>query len=987
MDSPIDRESPDIVKLFVDGITCHSCEAVIRNSLRNVSGIEKIEVDIEQKLVFISGNPSLGECVEEIETFGFSITILSRGGPHTTQTDSPEKKKDEEKKEKKETPTLRKGDELIIIEQYITKSDFLVQGMTCASCVSLIEIMMKQVDGIHLISVNLLGNRASITYDYSKIGVKEICDLITDLGYKTTEIVGSRPGSLVVQILELTKTNTNEIIDTIEAIPGVFQVTVEDCTTHEDHMVANIKFEPTLKARDIIRKINETAFSAIYHPSNTSIDALNRKKEITYYRNMTISSFVFAIPSMLLMILDFIPSVSHALMKNIVPGLSYMDLTLWILATPVQFWIGKSFYINSYKSCMELRPNMDVLIMLGTTVAYFSSAIGIIYAMIYTDFQDIPMFFETAVFLIAFVMLGRYLENNAKAKTSDAITKLFELQATEATLLIYDEAGVLFKEEIIDPNLIELGDKLKVKPGEKIPCDGKVISGKSTCNEAMITGESMPIKKIGGTNVIGGSINGHGVLVIEATKISGDTALAQIIKLVEDAQCSKGETQKLADTISGFFVPVVIVLSLITFLIWDILGGSGVIPYHWFPPGQGPISFALLFGISVMVIACPCALGLATPTAVMVGTGLAADFHILMKGGEVLDKAQNITNVLFDKTGTLTIGRPEVTDFNITKEGISEMTFWSMIGSAEADSEHPLGKCIYKYAKKKNASIKTVNKFKAISGMGIRCEYEGKSLFLGNRKLMNEQKFIVPKDISEQMDTFEFQGKTAMILACDEIIGFLAVSDPIRPEAAWVINQLKEKNIGITVISGDNQKTVNYIAKQLNIDRIFAEVLPKDKKDKVEILQHEGHIVAMVGDGINDSPALAQSDVGFAIGAGSDVAIESAGIVLMRSNLVDIITAIDLAQTTSRRIKLNFFWAFLYNCAAIPIAAGLFFPIWKVPLPPWIAGVAMALSSVSVVSSSLTLKWYKPPSIPSRLNHFGEKDEVDDQEILLSESL
>lgn len=477
-----------------------------------------------------------------------------------------------------------------------------------------------------------------------------------------------------------------------------------------------------------------------------------------------------------------------------------------------------------------------------------------------------------------------------------------------------------------------------------------------------------------------------------------DTTLSQIIQLVEDAQMSKGETQALADKISGVFVPIVIALSVITFVIWMVLTSTYIVPESWVrrnsgmtqianmsenanitehamnstlshettTGGQNNFSFSILFAISILVIACPCGIGLATPTAVMVGTGLAAKFHVLIKGGDKLEKASNIQVILFDKTGTLTEGRPQVTDYKIySSEIITEREFWSVVGSAESDSEHPLGACIAEYVKNlENIQFNSPTKFKVLSGMGIRCKIDTFSVLIGNRRLMKKHSVGLSSKINKTMRKYEEEGKTVMLVGINkQISGLIAVSDPVRKEAKQVLNNLKGKGIILGIISGDNSRTVNAIAKELCIEKVFAEVLPQDKKSKVEELQNQGLIVAMVGDGINDAPALAQSDVGIAIGAGTDVAIESADIVLMRSNLYDILVAIDISQKTYRRIKFNFFWAFLYNIIGIPVAAGVFYPIAYFALPPWGAGLAMALSSVSVVVSSLLLKRYTSPSL------------------------
>jgi len=978
--------SVSVVEVIVEGMTCGACTQLVANALKDVKGVSgAIQVDLKTKIAKIPGTPSVADCIIALENFGFTGKEKPEitSAPATDLNISLEEDDDitflmEKKKEPKNKKQLKSSDRIMIDESadgYDTikgglpiSSEFHIEGMTCASCVALIETLLSKVPGVVKTTVNLLASKAVVSHVPSIITAPDVAKEITGFGYPAREVIQRQPGKLILEIDDIEETDISAVTRVLDAIPGITSTTVSRCLSHE-HFIATLSFDPAItKARDIIKEGNKTVYRFSYHPFENNLDALNRTKEIEKYKWLMIISLIFTIPTFIIaMILMMIPALHMTMMYQIVPGLSVSDLLLWILATPMQFWVGKSFYINSWISLKKLSPTMDVLIALGTSAAYFSSMIGIIYAMVNPNFKDIPQFFETAVFLIAFVMIGRFLENHAKSQTSQAISKLFGLQATEATLLVTGKEGITI-EETIDVHLIEVGDHLKVVPGEKIPCDGKVIFGKTYANEAMITGESMPVKKQPGDLVIGSTINQHGLIHIEASKVGSDTALSQIIKLVEDAQGSKGETQKLADTISGYFVPFVIALSLITFSVWDVLTGLNVVPDSWLIEGTNGITFSLLFGITVLVIACPCALGLATPTAVMVGTGLAAKYHILIKGGEVLDKTYQVNNILFDKTGTLTIGEPKVTDFLLFPEsGLTDQQFWSVVGSSEAGSEHPLGICIYKHAKKNKMTTIPVTNFKAISGMGIRCTQNGKTVLLGNRRLMKKYEIEITKQTDNLMEQYEEDGKTAMLVAVDKILcGVLAVSDPIRPESQWVVEKLNEMGIKVSVISGDNAKTVKAIARHLKIDKIFAEVLPKDKKDKVHELQEEGYCVAMVGDGINDSPALAQADVGIAIGTGTDIAMESAGIVLMRSRLTDILTAVDISKRTSNRIKLNFVWAFLYNILAIPIAAGVFYPLIMRPLPPWIAGLAMALSSISVLLSSLLLRWYTPPEFPNQ---------------------
>jgi Cu+-exporting ATPase len=580
-------------------------------------------------------------------------------------------------------------------------------------------------------------------------------------------------------------------------------------------------------------------------------------------------------------------------------------------------------------------------------------------------------FFETSIFLITFVLLGRYLENKAKGKTSEAITKLLSLRSKVAILLHCTDNHQIVSEQEISIDLVEKGDILKIVPGASIPTDGEVVFGETTVEEALLSGENMPKVKRVGDKVVGGTINQTGLIHIVATKVGNETTLAQIIKLVEEAHATKSSIQALADRIAGVFVPVVIGLSLVTFLAWLTAYLSGNVPPQWIPAGtNGPV-FAMLFGISVLVIACPCALGLATPTAVMVGTGIAAKHAILIKSAESLEKAHKINAVVFDKTGTLTIGKPTVSDYVIFRDKInfhplvSEDEFFYFVGSAESACQHPIAKAIVTYVKEKydnKLALASPQNFAFLPGLGIQCSIDGKEILVGNRKLLSERNLQLDNSVDEKLVEFESAGKTTAIVALNKnVVGIVAIADSLRPEAIEVIRRLKAMHIDVWMVTGDNRKTATTVASQLGVSNVFSEVLPQFKRDKVRELQKNGYIVAMVGDGINDSPALAQADIGIAIGAGTDIAIEAAHVVLMRSDLKDVIVAIDISRKTYSRIRSNFVWAFVYNILGIPIAAGVFYPLIPVALPPWIAGAAMALSSVSVVLSSLALTRYRPP--------------------------
>ncbi|CAN4081804.1 unnamed protein product [Withania somnifera] len=662
------------------------------------------------------------------------------------------------------------------------------------------------------------------------------------------------------------------------------------------------------------------------------------------------------------------------------------DWLKWALVTVVQFGIGKRFYIAAGRALRNGSTNMDVLVALGTTASYVYSVCALLYGAV-SGFWS-PTYFETSAMLITFVLLGKYLETLAKGKTSGAIKKLVELAPSTATLLVKDKGGKVVGEREIDALLIQPGDILKVLPGTKVPVDGVVVWGSSHVNESMVTGESAPVLKEINSLVIGGTINLHGSLHIQGTKVGSNTVLSQIISLVETAQMSKAPIQKFADYIASIFVPAVVTMSLLTFFGWYVAGVLGGYPEEWLPENGNYFVFSLMFAISVVVIACPCALGLATPTAVMVATGVGANNGVLIKGGDALERAQKISHVIFDKTGTLTQGKAKVTTVKIFNE-MDRGEFLTLVASAEASSEHPLAKAILEYARhfhffdepsntnefqtyskqaKFSGWLHDVSNFAVFPGKGIQCSVDGKWVLVGNRKLLTESGITIPSDVENFVVELEESARTGILVARDNIvIGALGIADPLKREAAVVIEGLIKMGVEPIMVTGDNWRTARAVAKEVGIQDVRAEVLPAGKAEVVCSFQKGGSIVAMVGDGINDSPALAAADVGMAIGAGTDIAIEAAEYVLMRSNLEDVIIAIDLSRKTFARIRWNYIFAMAYNVIAIPMAAGVFFPLLKLKLPPWVAGACMAMSSVSVVCSSLYLKRYKKPRLTTLL--------------------
>lgn len=667
---------------------------------------------------------------------------------------------------------------------------------------------------------------------------------------------------------------------------------------------ANITFENQIKVDDIIKIIQNLGYEASIENKSK-----NKEDEIKNYWTYFMISFAFAFPVFIL---------GMFFMNNPVP---YQNWMMFLLSTPIQTFIAWPMYKSAFLALKNKTANMDSLIVMGTSAAYLYS----VYAMFLGDGH---IYFETSAVLITVVVLGRWLEARAKSRTNQAIQNLIKLKPKEA---IVKRKG---KEIIINVEEVIKGDFILVKPGANIPVDGIITKGSTFVDESMITGESMPIEKKKGDEVIGGTINKHGSFWFKATKIGKDTTLSKIIKLIEDAQGNKAPIQRFADIVSSYFVPIVLVISLITFITWISVGFE--------------LSFALMNTVAVLVIACPCALGLATPTAIMVGTGKGAKNGILIKGGEALEIAHKINFVVFDKTGTITKGKPEVTNIVGIKRNKEDIL--KIAASIEKESEHPLAEAIVKKAGK--IKLFNIKHFKAIPGYGVSAKIGNKEYLLGNQRLMNKEKIKIIK----KLDEFEELGKTAMILAeNNQMIGVIAVTDPIKETSKQAINILKKLNIVPCMITGDNKKTASVIASQVGIKKFFSEVTPEDKAKYVMKLQKHG-TVAMVGDGINDAPALAQADIGIAMGSGTDVAMETGDIVLMKDDILDVAKSIKLSKMTMKKIKQNMFWALIYNIMGIPIAAGLIYPFTGMLLNPMVAGIAMALSSVSVVSNSLLLK-------------------------------
>ena len=803
------------------------------------------------------------------------------------------------------------------MSQVLKETNLQISGMTCAACAVRIEKGLKRLEGVETANVNLAIERSNVKYNPEKIKIEDIEKKIKDLGYAVVnektefDITGMTCAACATRIEKgltkldgVAKANVNLALEkaTVEYNSGV------------------------LSLGDIIKKVENLGYGAqIKEDVQDTSD--HRQKEIEKQTGKFIFSAILSFPLLWAM-------VSHFSFTSFI-WVPKMFMNPWVqltLATPVQFFIGRQFYVGAYKALKNKSANMDVLVALGTSAAYFYS-LYLSLKSIGGMNHSVELYYETSSILITLIILGKLFEAKAKGRSSEAIKKLMGLQAKTA---VVKREGV---EQEIPIEEVIVGDIVQIKPGEKIPVDGKVLDGRSAIDESMLTGESVPVDKTVGDQVIGATLNKNGFLLIEATKVGRDTALAQIIKVVEEAQGSKAPIQRLADRISGVFVPIVVALAVIAFIVW----------YVWAAPGD--FAEALEKLIAVLVIACPCALGLATPTSIMAGSGRAAEYGILFKGGEHLEMTHRISTVVLDKTGTVTNGTPVLTDV-FTAHGQIQDVFLSLVGSAEKQSEHPLAQAIVQGIKDKGIPLKNVTEFEAIPGFGIKATVDGKELLVGTRKLMSKYNVAVENEYG-QMDELERVGKTAMLVAINnQYAGMVAVADTIKETSKGAISRLKNMGIEVIMITGDNLQTAQAIAAQVGIDNVIAEVLPEGKADEVKKLQAKGKKVAMVGDGINDAPALAVADIGMAIGTGTDVAMEAADITLIRGDLNSIADAIFMSKRTIRNIKQNLFWALAYNTLGIPVAALGF-------LAPWLAGTAMAFSSVSVVLNALRLQKVK----------------------------
>ena len=807
-----------------------------------------------------------------------------------------------------------------------------VKGMSCASCSARIEKKVGELEGVVSAHVNFAAEVASIEFDPQKISSDQFPIAIEKLGFEvprkstTFPIEGMTCASCVSRVEKK-----------LSSLQGVHSVDVNLATEQ-----ASVNYIPALVDFEFLRSALEEAGYRLLPEKSVSTDE-DEERYLKHLTDLKLKLVLSGLTSLMVMFL----SMQGESLFNIQH--QALIITLLILATPVQFYCGGQFYRGAFSGLRHGYADMNTLIAVGTSAAYFYSA----WVAIFPGWSaSLDVYFDTSVMIITLVLLGRWMEARAKHGASSAIKKLVGLQPKTAHV---EREGLEIEVNVED---LILGDKVLVRPGEKIPVDGILIEGQSSIDESMLTGESIPVEKKTNDEVIGASINKTGFFKMRVTRMGKDTVLAQIIQLVEQAQGSKAPVQRLADKVSGIFVPTVIGLAILAFAFWWGFGGLLVaLP-------TTPFLFALMIFISVLIIACPCALGLATPTAIMVGTGKGAEMGILIKSGEALEQAEKLDTILFDKTGTLTFGKPEVADVLLSHSSELDADRLLMLaGSLEKQSEHPLAQAVVLEAKKHNLKFETVSEFNALPGFGVQGIVENKNVLLGNVKLMQEQK-IDFSSMNDDLEKLALQGKTPMLLSVEgKLEGLITTTDKLKPYARESIHRLKGMGLNVMMVTGDNKKTAQAVAQQLDIDDVISEVLPSGKRDEIRKLMEEGHKVAMVGDGINDAPALAESTVGIALGSGTDVAMEASDITLVTSDLRAVAQAIELSRSTLSKIRQNLFWAFFYNVLGIPVAAGVLFPFYGILLKPVFAAMAMSLSSVSVVGNSLLLKRFSPSKL------------------------
>lgn len=813
---------------------------------------------------------------------------------------------------------------------------YRVTGMSCASCAAHAQKAAAKLDGVADCDVNIATEKMRVRYDENKVDFPLLQKSVEDAGYGLEEEQAAKHAELAIEGMTCASC-TAAVERAVKKLNGIQSVQVNLATNR-----GSFDYDPAvLKLSQIKAAISGAGYTPKEIELGASRDAEEerRGRELNRMKMRLITAAVFALPELYIAMSHMIPQLGLYLPSFMSPhNFPFVFAAVQFLLTVPVILAGSRFFRIGLKSLLKGAPNMDTLVAIGTGSAFLYSTFAMVVIYLGDFSYAKSLYFESAAVVITLVMLGKYLEAVSKGKTSEAIKKLMSLAPKTAVIIKNGTEVEVPVEEV------EVGDIVLVRPGTSIPVDGVVTEGVSSVDESMLTGESLPVEKQPEAPVTGGSMNGEGLIRFRVTRVGTDTALSKIIRLVEDAQSKKAPIAKLADIVSGYFVPVVIGIAFITAIAWALAGKD--------------FNFVLTSFVSVMVIACPCALGLATPTAIMVGTGKGAELGVLIKGGEALETAHKINTVVLDKTGTITEGKPELTDVK-TYSGLKENELLRLGASAERGSEHPIARAIVEGANRQGISLLDPEEFKAVPGRGIDAFVQGKRVLAGNIKLMRENGIDV-SDAEKDAADFAVRGRTLMYVAVDgALAGLMAAADTVKPTSKQAIQKLKHLGIEVVMITGDNASTAAAIAQEVEIDRVLSDVLPQDKSGEVKKLQQSGKKVAMVGDGINDAPALVQADIGMAIGTGTDVAVESADIVLMRGDLNEVPVAIGLSRATIRNIKQNLFWAFVYNLAGIPLAAGVFYLFGGPLLDPIFAGAAMALSSVSVVSNALRLKRFK----------------------------
>lgn len=943
-----------IIKLQIEGMHCGSCEKIIEMELEDISGVKSVKVDAAAKtgeVVVEEGKVSEVEITSAIARAGYRGTVVH--DPADDNKKPAETEKDsvviEKKTVGKDSPIKIKLESSVVADgefsqaggnpNFKGKINHLKRGeFEIPEGRADIEKTIQDVFNTSKIN-QILGAFSGESSNNSNVGsVSSDAKIENEISPEKSGKTGDEQTSLVVSGMHCA--SCAKIIErSLQKVSGVKEANVNFAAEK-----ARVIFDSSkTNTGDLIAAVKSAGYQAsLADNSNPEEERKRKEQENIDYRNKFFSALILSLPMLWFMLYDFF---------KFLPGreslLPYVGIISLFLTIPVQFVIGAGFYKGMWSSLKMKTFNMDSLIAIGTSTAFFyslwqlSNYVRVNNSWIGLNGEKIPeLYFETAAFLITFVILGKWLETKAKGRTSEAIRKLMGLQPKTARVLRGGQTVDIPIEQVVK------GDIVVVRPGEKIPVDGVMTKGNSSLDESMITGESIPVEKNIGDRIIGATINKHGSFEFEATKVGNETALAQIIRLIEDAQGSKAPIQAMADRISAWFVPTVLVIAALTFI-------------GWYFVLEATLSFSLMAFTSVIVIACPCALGLATPTAIMVGVGKGAEHGVLIKGGEPLEAANKVQAIVFDKTGTLTNGKPEVTDV-VALNILDEDDVMSIAGGLEKLSEHPLAEAIVKYTEEEGINLPEVNNFKAIPGHGVEGIVNGAKYFLGNRKLITENLGLGLEKAERKVQRLEEAGKTVMILADEkQILGLVAVADTLKASSLEAVQRLQKRGIDVYMITGDNRRTAEAIARQVGIINVLAEVLPEDKANEVKKLQAKNLKVAMVGDGINDAPALAQADLGIAMGGGTDVAMETGGIVIIRNDLRDVLTAFDLSRETMNKIKQNMFFALFYNVIGIPIAARVFAGYGLV-LRPELAGLAMAFSSISVVSNSLLLKYFAP---------------------------